>query len=126
MKIIYPLIFTLLLSIAANGQDRIITLNGDTVVCKITRETKGKVYFTFFHENELRNTFLFRDQIKKYSKGTTPKIVYPEGYEEMIQPAVDDPPHLWVGLGIGMDYVGRGTQVEFKWGRSPFSLFVGT
>lgn len=70
MKKTLYLIFTLccLSSLHSFGQDRIITTDGDTLNCKITKENKEYVYFTFRHNDEVRNTLLPLNKIVSAEK----------------------------------------------------------
>lgn len=40
------------------SQDLIVTSEGDSINCKITKLKKDNIYFTFKHKNEIRNTLL--------------------------------------------------------------------
>ncbi|MGC3976815.1 MAG: hypothetical protein QM751_00370 [Paludibacteraceae bacterium] len=48
------------------AQDLIITTEGDTLNCKITKIKSGYIYFTFKHKDEIRNTLLPDNQVKSY------------------------------------------------------------
>ena len=45
------------------AQDLIITSDGDSINCTITKITKDYIYFTFKHNSEIRNTLLRLDQV---------------------------------------------------------------
>jgi hypothetical protein len=45
------------------AQDLIVTNNGDSINCKITKTTKNHIYFTFKHNTEIRNTLLSVNQV---------------------------------------------------------------
>ncbi|MCC5931124.1 MAG: hypothetical protein JJU28_17890 [Cyclobacteriaceae bacterium] len=51
------------------AQDLIVTQQGDSINCKITRVKQGYVHFTFVHKDEVRNTLLATDQISTYQQG---------------------------------------------------------
>ncbi len=87
-------LFLLLISLSAisfclRAQDLIVTNEGDSINCKITKTTKEYVYFTFMYDNEIRNTLLSVNQISTqqkdyYSQSELPanyvsknKVVYP-------------------------------------------------
>jgi len=50
------------------AQDLIVTNDGDSINCKITKTTKEYVYFTFKHNDEIRNTLLSVNQITTQQK----------------------------------------------------------
>ena len=58
-----------LLIIIANSiysQDLIVTNDGDSINCKITKIRANNVYFTFKHKNEIRNTMLHLSNIEDF------------------------------------------------------------
>lgn len=67
-KFIFILCFLSSLNMVSNAQDLIITTEGDTLNCKITKQKGNYVYFIFKHENETRNTLLSIEQINKLKK----------------------------------------------------------
>jgi len=64
------------MGIQAMGQDRIITLENDTINARITKIKKGMVHFQFMKGNELRKTLLPISDIENYEKGfyETPEV----------------------------------------------------
>lgn len=64
------LIISLLLILfsVTNAQDLIVTDENDSLNCKITKKTSDFIYFTFKHENDVRNTLLPVSDIKDYEK----------------------------------------------------------
>jgi len=56
-------IFTVSLS---SAQDLIITSDGDSINCKITKINAENIYFTFKHEDEIRNTLLPISQVEHH------------------------------------------------------------
>ena len=48
------------------SQDLLITTDGDTLNCRITKITGDYIYFTFSHDNEVRNTLLPLSQVVYY------------------------------------------------------------
>lgn len=58
MKKIVLLNISLVIILHLNAQDLIVTNSGDTINCKITSMKNDLIYFTFKHENEVRNTLL--------------------------------------------------------------------
>ncbi len=64
------LIFVTLFLIIANlqAQDLIVTTEGDSINCKITKTTKEVTYFTFKHKGEIRNVLLPVNEIVTQQK----------------------------------------------------------
>lgn len=62
------------------AQDLIVTSNGDSINCKITKITKDYVYFTFKHNDEIRNTLLPANQITAQQKKYYSESELPVGY----------------------------------------------
>jgi len=62
------LIFVLagIYQITALAQDLIVTVDGDSLNCKITQMKGDYVYFTFRYQGEVRNTLLPVTQVKQY------------------------------------------------------------
>ncbi len=58
MKKIAITILLALITNFAHSQDLIVTNNGDSINCKITRVKNENIYFTFKHKNEVRETLL--------------------------------------------------------------------
>ena len=116
----------LLMSFAAFSgwaQDQIITRKGDTILCKITSEKKNRIYFDYFHKEEVRHTLLYRSQITAYRRGVADSLVFPEQEDPADQ--WRPPAGPWIGPGFGMDYGGFGLQIEWQIAQSGLSLFVG-
>ncbi len=65
MKKLILFCFCLSLFIHTNAQDLLIT-NGDSLNCKITKENKDYIYFTFKHKNEVRSTLIERNKVTDY------------------------------------------------------------
>ena len=66
---VIPLLVLVASSNLLMGQDLIVTANGDSLNCKITKIKDDFTYFTFKYEGEVRNTLLAKDQIKDLKKG---------------------------------------------------------
>ena len=90
----------LFFSLYALSQDLIVTSNGDSINCKITKIRIGYVYFTFKHKDETRSTLLpesdiiFR-QFSYFNKSEVPadKIIDRENFI-----------HLRLSLNGGFSY----------------------
>ncbi|MFW5820126.1 MAG: hypothetical protein ACOCWA_02460 [Bacteroidota bacterium] len=73
-------IFLFLLSSLVQGvlisQDLVVTSEGDSINCKITKIKSEYIYFTFKHENEVRNTLLPLGSVKnhQYNWYTVPEV----------------------------------------------------
>lgn len=48
------------------SQDLVVTAEGDSLNCKITKVKSDYIYFTFKHENEVRNTLLPLSDVKDH------------------------------------------------------------
>ena len=51
---------------SVSAQDLLVTADGDSLNCKITKMKSDYVYFTFSHQDEVRNTLLPKSQVKYY------------------------------------------------------------
>jgi len=72
--------FMFLFSISfAFSQDLILTSQGDSINCKITKIDKDYVYFTFKYEDEIRNTLLPISSIKEHQVNFFEKAEVPVG-----------------------------------------------
>ncbi|MCL2072972.1 MAG: hypothetical protein FWH18_03560 [Marinilabiliaceae bacterium] len=67
-KIFFGLFGIFLIINNLQAQDLIVTNSGDSLNCKITKITKDYVYFTFKHNEEIRNTLLPTNQISEQQK----------------------------------------------------------
>jgi hypothetical protein len=78
MKKLLVLLAAVILSIPAFSQDLIVTNEGDSVNCKITKVKADNIYFTFKHKDEIRSTLLPVSNIRNhqfdyYQQGEVPK-----------------------------------------------------
>lgn len=64
MKKFSALILMLFITNLIYTQDLIVTNEKDTINCKITKIKKDKIYFTFKHNDEIRNTLLLKSSVK--------------------------------------------------------------
>jgi len=55
-------------TISLQAQDLIVTNEGDSINCKITKVKSDHIYFTFKHKEEIRNTLLPAGQVAFYQK----------------------------------------------------------
>ena len=94
----------LLFVIVANSiysQDLIVTNDGDSINCKITKVKTDNIYFTFKHKNEVRSTLLPVSSVKEHlfdfyqlSEVPKDKVI---GYENY--------PHLRIAVSGGYSYM---------------------
>jgi len=64
MKSILGLILLIFIANSVYSQDLIVTNDGDSVNCKITKVETDNIYFTFKHNDEIRNTLLPISNVK--------------------------------------------------------------
>lgn len=67
-KNVILILFITMLGISARSQDLIVTSKGDTLNCKITKIKSDFIYFTFMHEDQIRNTLIRTDEVLVYHK----------------------------------------------------------
>lgn len=63
---IFTFLFFVMLSFSINGQDLIVTHQGDSLNCKIMKIKSENIYFTFKYQDEIRNTLLPFSQVKHH------------------------------------------------------------
>jgi hypothetical protein len=100
MKKIILFVFSLLI-ISANlqAQDLIVTNNGDSINCKITKKTKDYVHFVFKYNEEIRETLLPVDQIATQQKDYFPESELPAEYSH-----IDIFPRFRIAVDGGWQY----------------------
>jgi hypothetical protein len=81
-KIVLLTISLFVISNNLQAQDLIVTNNGDSINCKITKITKEYVYFTFKHNAEIRNTLLPVNQIITQEKNYFSQSELPANYTQ--------------------------------------------
>jgi hypothetical protein len=93
------IVFTLFLTPLA-AQDLIVTSEGDSLNCKITKVKTDNIYFTFKYKDEIRNTLLPVNQITSY------KINYYETAEIQIEQVKYNEiyPHFRAAVDFGWSY----------------------
>ncbi|MCL2327067.1 MAG: hypothetical protein FWC39_00995 [Bacteroidetes bacterium] len=90
-------IFLIICNVQA--QDLIVTHSGDSINCKITKTTKEYIYFTFKHNEEIRNTLLPANQIATQQKDYFSVSEVPANYT-----LKDIFPHFRVAIDGGWHY----------------------
>ena len=76
-KAIILFIFTLYF-LSSFAQDLIVTTEGDSLNCKITKEAPDYIYFTYNHEGEIRKTLLTFSSVRSYQKDYFEKSEIPQ------------------------------------------------
>lgn len=69
MKRILLLIVFSFIYLLSFSQDLIVTNEGDSINCKITKVKQDYIYFTFNYKDEIRNTLISVSQVKNYKTG---------------------------------------------------------
>ncbi len=64
LKYCFVLISVTVFSISIHAQDLIVTSEGDSLNCKITKIRADNMYFTFKHKDEIRSTLLPLGQVR--------------------------------------------------------------
>lgn len=77
MKKSMVVIFLFLYTATLFAQDLIVTAEGDSLNCKITKTGSDYLYFTFKHKEEFRSTLLPYDQVTFYQQGYFQEAVVP-------------------------------------------------
>ena len=65
------IVFILILAFTGNmlnAQDLIVTNTNDSINCKITKETKDHIYFSYQNNGELRKTLIGKADVKQFTK----------------------------------------------------------
>jgi hypothetical protein len=101
MRKLLVLFFFLALGLRLSAQDLIVTQEGDSLNCKITKEAKDKLYFTFVYKEEIRNTLLFKNQVRQFQYNFYNASALPAGEQAITLPAY---PKLRVGVSGGWSY----------------------
>lgn len=79
MKNCIIIVLLVLMSNAIYSQDLIVTADGDSINCKITKLKADNVYFTFKHNDEIRSTLLPMSNVKAYQFDYYETSEVPEG-----------------------------------------------
>jgi hypothetical protein len=66
MKKLFVILALILIAGSLFSQDLIVTNEGDSINCKITKVNLDNIYFTFMHKMEVRNTLLPKSGIKTH------------------------------------------------------------
>lgn len=66
---VMAMVFSVMLTLPAKGQDLIVTAEGDSLNCHIDKIKKKEVYFTINNEGKVIGTMLPLDKVASYSKG---------------------------------------------------------
>jgi hypothetical protein len=81
IKYFFLIIFCALFAIPIHlqAQDLIVTNEGDSINCKITKVKSDNIYFVFKYKEEIRNTLLPVDQVAFYQKNYYSTSEVPKG-----------------------------------------------
>jgi hypothetical protein len=66
MKKVFIILICIFCSSGLLAQDLIVTVYGDSILCKITKVTSGNVYFTWKQNNEYSSSYFPRSGVKSY------------------------------------------------------------
>jgi hypothetical protein len=66
MRNAYIITLLLILATSVHAQDLIVTQEGDSINCKITKVKTDNIYFTFKHKDEIRSTLLRTADVKTH------------------------------------------------------------
>jgi hypothetical protein len=100
MRKITATIVLTIISMSLFSQDLIITDEGDSLNCRITKIKTAHIYFTFVHKGEVRNTLLPLSKVKAYQKGYFSSSEVPD--DKLLK--YKDYPHLRFALNGGWGY----------------------
>ncbi|WP_205501381.1 hypothetical protein [Rufibacter psychrotolerans] len=116
MKKLLLLLFLTVTAHFLQAQDLIVTQEGDSLNCKISKVARDRVYFTFVHKGEVRKTLLSRHLIKNYQHNFYATSALPEDYK--YQEDLQMFPRLRLGVSGGWSYrlasVNDGVPADFK------------
>nr|NQU90034.1 hypothetical protein [Bacteroidota bacterium] len=104
MKRVHLIIVFLLLSKLILSQDLIVTPNGDSINCKITKITNDFIFFFYRDNDDIRNTLLPSDKVKLYARGFYRQNVISDGTVVKNRTLVDDFPRFRMALNGGWSY----------------------
>ncbi len=97
LRLLAATLFFSAFAVPVTAQDLIVTTQGDSLNCRVTRLAADFVYFTFLHENEVRKTILPKKQVRSLKMNFFPVPEIPAG--EIRKP--DDRRKLRAGLHGG-------------------------
>ncbi len=99
-KTIFLLLLFVVFSTSIFSQDLLITNEGDSLNCKITKIKKDNIYFTFKHKDEIRSTLLPSNQVKYYQYNFYQKAIVPSN--KIVGNEIY--PHLRIAINGGWSY----------------------
>ena len=77
MKYIFLMVLLAFTGGICNAQDLIVTDEGDSINCRITKKRSENIYFTFRHNSEIRNTLLPVSRVKSHAFNFFPDTEVP-------------------------------------------------
>jgi hypothetical protein len=99
VKILLSLLF-MASSTFLYSQDLVVTSEGDSLNCKITKIKGNSIYFTFKHKDEIRSTLLPLDQVKYHQYNFYQIAIVPAN--KIISNEIY--PHFRVAINGGLSY----------------------
>lgn len=100
MKNTLIILVFIFISLSVFSQDLIVTNEGDSLNCKITKLKKDNIYFTFKHKNEIRNTLLPLSKVKDHKFEFFQQSEVPKG--KVIR--YDNYKHFRFAFNTGLSY----------------------
>jgi len=82
------------------SQDLVVTSEGDSLNCKITKIKENSIYFVFKHKDEIRSTLLPLDQVKYHQYNFYQTAVVPTN-KKLLNEVY---PHFRVAINGGLSY----------------------
>ena len=101
MKNSFLVFFIVLIGSLVQSQDLIVTVDSDSIQCKINKVKKEHIYFIYKKDNNYQSTLIGKNKVADYQYNFFPERSIPKdslpGYEEF-------PQHLFaISSGIGID-----------------------
>ncbi|WP_181307350.1 hypothetical protein [Rufibacter sp. XAAS-G3-1] len=101
MKKLLLLLFLTIAGYQLQAQDLIVTQEGDSLNCKISKIAKDRIYFTFVHKDEVRKTLLLKSLVKQYQYNYYATSAIPEDHKALYTQAY---PRFRGGVSGGWSY----------------------
>lgn len=100
MKRVIVLIFVSFVSLTIFSQDLIVTNEGDSINCRITKVKSDNIYFIFKYKLEIRSTLLPLSKIKTHQFNYYPKSEIPKDWNT----GIGNFKHFQIALDGGLSY----------------------
>jgi hypothetical protein len=116
MRNAYIITLLLILVTSVYAQDLIVTQEGDSINCKITKVKTDNIYFTFKHKDEIRSTLLRRTDVKTHQFDYYTKSEVPT--EKIIGQRNNNYQHFRFAANAGYSYrvakINENTPSDFR------------